>query len=522
MKCDGGWPACNRCISTGRVCDGYGIWGGGGNAYGNRLSFPTSLANSNPTMSCMPVTLTVPTIHPCEQRYLEWFFCRSVVKLPGIFRSGFWDSVIRQASSREPAIFHAILALGAAHKNEVFRKPGRRRSYNLLDEHEQFALHQYSTAINNLQTHFATKDKESIRLTLITCIIFVYVEFLLGNHRTGFLHLRKGVKMLEQFASMLWLSNDPVDQCIVEAFSRNQLQAELLGQISHDSLNAQHTDLLELPTTKFENISQAREYMDLILRQILCLTQLNVRTPGFEQTTLHNELHQRKSYIRVQLATWRKVLTASLPLLKVHTDVKASIAHRILSIYHTMSHIMIETSLNIDQVAFENHTNSFLSILTQLVDLLNTLLSAFKRTTPPPGEESTVFGSIADIAWIPPLYYIATKCRQHRLRMHAIKMLDLNFHKEGAWDSQLAGRVSREVMRIEEGGYYEGFEIDDEFVVTEAPGVEDLTLPVLPESYRVWKFEVQLPNEPGEMVRLKCWRLRENGELEVVLRVLDI
>lgn len=29
VKCDEGQPACERCTSTGRVCDGYGIWGGG-------------------------------------------------------------------------------------------------------------------------------------------------------------------------------------------------------------------------------------------------------------------------------------------------------------------------------------------------------------------------------------------------------------------------------------------------------------------------------------------------------------
>jgi hypothetical protein len=29
VKCDEAYPACNRCITAGRVCDGYGIWGGG-------------------------------------------------------------------------------------------------------------------------------------------------------------------------------------------------------------------------------------------------------------------------------------------------------------------------------------------------------------------------------------------------------------------------------------------------------------------------------------------------------------
>jgi hypothetical protein len=30
IRCDETFPACYRCVSSGRICDGYGIWGGGG------------------------------------------------------------------------------------------------------------------------------------------------------------------------------------------------------------------------------------------------------------------------------------------------------------------------------------------------------------------------------------------------------------------------------------------------------------------------------------------------------------
>ncbi|KAH8753266.1 hypothetical protein F5883DRAFT_574867 [Diaporthe sp. PMI_573] len=40
VKCDEGWPGCQRCLSTRRTCDGYGVWGGG---TGLKASTPSNL-----------------------------------------------------------------------------------------------------------------------------------------------------------------------------------------------------------------------------------------------------------------------------------------------------------------------------------------------------------------------------------------------------------------------------------------------------------------------------------------------
>lgn len=43
VKCDEEFPSCHRCVSTGRLCDGYGIRGGGGAVRGAQ---PVSAAGS--------------------------------------------------------------------------------------------------------------------------------------------------------------------------------------------------------------------------------------------------------------------------------------------------------------------------------------------------------------------------------------------------------------------------------------------------------------------------------------------
>ncbi|KAH9205237.1 hypothetical protein DL95DRAFT_233000, partial [Leptodontidium sp. 2 PMI_412] len=97
VKCDGGRPACQRCVSTGRVWDGYGIWVRNCVA---RHEVPVS----NPTIA----------VSEDEYSYFEWFTHRTVIKLPGLFGSSFWDTLLFQACSNEPAVLHAVIALSSA------------------------------------------------------------------------------------------------------------------------------------------------------------------------------------------------------------------------------------------------------------------------------------------------------------------------------------------------------------------------------------------------------------------------
>ncbi|KAG5925593.1 hypothetical protein E4U42_004142 [Claviceps africana] len=56
----------------------------------------------------------------------------------------------------------------------------------------------------------------------------------------------------------------------------------------------------------------------------------------------------------------------------------------------------------------------------------------------------------ADLGIVPPLYVVATKCREPRLRRRAIQLLRSSARREGMWDSELAARIGQWVMDIEE------------------------------------------------------------------------
>lgn len=57
-----------------------------------------------------------------------------------------------------------------------------------------------------------------------------------------------------------------------------------------------------------------------------------------------------------------------------------------------------------------------------------------------------------DLGIIPPLYVVATKCRDRKLRREAISLLTSSHRREGMWDSRLCAGVGNWIMDVEEEG----------------------------------------------------------------------
>jgi hypothetical protein len=160
VKCDEGRPACRCCISTGRVCDGYGIWGGGGNRYEQRYSSATAVVapqrKPNEAKVQIPRALPVGQVSHAtqdERAYFDFFQNCTATRLLVVLAPSFRKSILLQTSASEPAVLHALLALAACHKRKETDGFSRHQSRVSLDKQEQFVLQQYSKAIHHLQPY---------------------------------------------------------------------------------------------------------------------------------------------------------------------------------------------------------------------------------------------------------------------------------------------------------------------------------------------------------------------------------
>ncbi|RDW61967.1 hypothetical protein BP6252_11400 [Coleophoma cylindrospora] len=422
----------------------------------------------------------------------------------------------------EPAVLHAVLALSSAHKRDIAGVGSLEvTEITIPNKHEQFTLRHYNQAISDLQPHFSAKDPASLRVALITCVLFVCLECLGGNYKAAKAHLQNGLKILRETTqsrlstkgNSVWVlesSTDATYNHITDTFARLHMQAELWGQATqHLCLVPRAAGSLQIPIT-FESIYQARQYLHRLLSEIFYLTDLCC---GEGKSNAGYAPRQRN--IQEKLASWLRAYKASSISLQVHVT-ENSVAYKLLHAYYYMANIMANTFLQPQyETRFDSHISDFVSIITISIELWKVALlaGALEKGT---SREAEMSSFVADMGWIAPLYFTAIKCRNHRVRLHAIRLLSSTSHKEGIWDTKVATYIAREVMRIEEKDFYKDLVVEDDFPLSEIPAEEHMSMPLLPESYRAQEVQVVLPDQPRGNIVLICRQKRDNSIVEYV------
>ena len=187
MKCDEAKPECRRCFNTGRKCDGYEIL----------KDPPKPTKHDTKPRPLLPASgpFRIPPYHPANKdgwHEFDFFRTQTAPNLAGRFGTGFWNRLLLQIGDSEPTVWHAIIAVSSIHRHSIsnyFRNSNRDNTYR------QVALDHYNKAITRLTR---SQKQESIEVVLVTCVLFVCLELLLGNMDGAILHVRSGAKILRQ------------------------------------------------------------------------------------------------------------------------------------------------------------------------------------------------------------------------------------------------------------------------------------------------------------------------------------
>ncbi|KAK7926729.1 hypothetical protein PG985_003727 [Apiospora marii] len=525
VKCDEGRPACQRCISTGRVCDGYGVWGGGGNNFGSRPAGPRPCEALLPQRGLSPIG-GGRKFSAAEQDCFEWFSCKAATKLQGIFCITFWSQLLPQACLNEPAIMHAALALSSTHQKNAIGDPDPPSSSpsllhdgQALDKSDEFTLVQYSKAIQQLRPHLGagqSNSATSIRVALIACLVFANLEFLNGRYNIGIAHLHSGLKLLGEFQGyvldedehilVLKPPRDFVDEWIADTLTKLLVQANLHGAqaMPYPRLVMRNTSA-PLPSFTFHSVTEARQHLDQLVNDILYLTEDSQRSSTSTSRISNNDekLMKRQSQILNGLHTWHNTYKASRSIMKSTLSPFTHYGYLLLLSMYYMAQIMASVCLvtNDDQqeAIYDAHTAHFLAIVCHSSELRR-LIRYEVHYNPLVSYTSKISQSTADMGWIPPLYYTALKCRVRRVRAHALRFLGFKPHKEGIWDSELTAIVACEVLRLEEGEEDDVrgdiSRITDPKLTVEVPTEEEvLKMQAVPVARRLHDFRMRLPDD---------------------------
>ncbi|KAM7185572.1 hypothetical protein V8F33_012315 [Rhypophila sp. PSN 637] len=193
IKCDEQQPACLRCTTTGRTCEGY--------EPPNPTRWLVVTGPSQPKLPPPPIHSILPTAYPdclLEDGYvkLSFDFFRNVAapELSHFFGKSFWSESLLSTSHQFPAVMSAILALSSLH---------RRFKDGLPIKGDVFAGRQYEKSLKQLiRSISSTTDTSHSRIMSLLCgVIYSVIEVLHGSCNQARRHLDGIIKLLNEAKS---------------------------------------------------------------------------------------------------------------------------------------------------------------------------------------------------------------------------------------------------------------------------------------------------------------------------------
>ncbi|KAH5808853.1 hypothetical protein HBI93_237180 [Parastagonospora nodorum] len=370
------------------------------------------------------------------------------------FDSELWSRLVLQLSHDQPAIKHGILALGVVHERYEGVAPVSMATGN------DFAFVQYMQAIkhsNELLTAYQN-GKASLEMVLIACIIFTCYENLAGNYEIASMHLRSGLRILDQqhrAGSRLDISRGEI---------ANSLYRFDLEAMTFSDSSSPYDYVLDLAPVcpqvpdKYTKNDAARDDLVNILRSMMWLAGVAELNPCAPEHPKWQHVHSAMS---LAIKKWQSAFNdfkKTMPSRET-ADPKVYAGNALLTMAALTVHIIINSGAATNS---EMAWDPFLSSFTSIVDLAETIPILHPSTTgtkyraiAPKLASSTAtlpthFSPSFELSPIVSLFITACRCRDPSIRRRAISLL-LSYHRrEGIWDSTGAGMIAAQCMRLEE------------------------------------------------------------------------
>lgn len=419
IKCDETKPFCLRCTKGGRQCEGY-------HPPQAKLFEPHSRPERHESIN--------------ENRSLDYFREHTAKRMsayrPLQLQDEFWFDLCPRMAAELPAVKHALIALSAT-SEKYEAKYLRKAPSEEVRERTMFALEQYTKALRELGSSIGDSSI-SAEATLICCVLLASCDFWHTGIPLTFDHAFAGLRICQTLQGSNAEASGTKDLGIrgkelLPAFEHlTSCASTILEDLSPDkaSLVSGHINKLEIGIpAHFIDLPAAFTVMDAILRHIAQL-------PSAHPTS---EIER----INLYLAKLLEALESSLTLPQHVEDMSANFGFRSLLVHQRIAHIIANTFDKVDETIYDNYKTDFEFAVSEIESLL-TMQAADSSLQI---EHVNCWQGV-----IPPLFFIATKCRDSVLRHRAIRALHLAPHTERMWTTCSASQIAREIAWLEEQG----------------------------------------------------------------------
>ncbi|PQE05373.1 C6 zinc finger domain protein [Rutstroemia sp. NJR-2017a BVV2] len=447
VKCDEALPHCLRCTSTGRKCDGYPDVEELSSA-SSRGSSVDLWISSSPALVRVPSPSFLETSQ--ERRAFHYFINATAPMMAGFATERCWSEFLPRAAHYERPIRHALVALGALHESRTMVSRGVKLDSSLLE----FPLQEYGRAIRSLVEPFLKKERQSMDVCLLSCVLFAAFEMMQGNFGSGVAHQQSGNKILSEIIfnestgeyqhDTLSISNTPYIpmKTIEELYLRTDFALSQMVTTQDSTIfdKFENTRLsLELPET-FTSLAEARNTLQFLWTRFRCLLnnlESHATSPELPQLFL---AWQQETLEKTN--QWNLAFQAFISKYGHTFTEHEKVGVLVLEIQYQTGHMnaVISRAVADDQMAWDPCLSSF----EKLIELATKVLDS-------PAFTAAEFQ--IDVGIIGPLYHTSACCRHPVVRRKAIELLErVPTLQEGVWNAGITARAARRVVEIEEFG----------------------------------------------------------------------
>ncbi|KAH6721934.1 hypothetical protein BKA61DRAFT_164911 [Leptodontidium sp. MPI-SDFR-AT-0119] len=438
LKCDEAKPICSRCKSGGFTCE-----------YMTAQPKPKhTVAAVRPKLLPKPVIPTIETPPSLfrgttqDQRAFDFFCSVTSPILSCHFDEDFWNHFLLQMSQSESTVWHSVLALGILHEQGTIDDEDLR----LL--HHRNGLSHYNKAIVQL-TKSTEPKSQSAESVLVSCIIFVCVEIVLGNIMGARNHLQAGVEIIRSLDTPGSLptfcqSNGKLLKAnVVPIFDHFNNQSFIYGRILTPATKRVHELFDDVPGT-FIDYREARNYHTSLLSAAHHFAVKSLNTPD-QDSGEYAQLLEEKQKLQRRIQGWADAAEELLRSNRLSNYDRGRISH--ISLSHKCASMWVFSALNTDEMSFDAYVHDYDALVKlSRVNLNKCSVYIEKPHLAGSKQNSHLLQSVS------PLFVVATKCRNPTIRRQALKLLRRYPPSQGFWDSKLVVRVVERILELEEEG----------------------------------------------------------------------
>ncbi|KAL8838190.1 MAG: hypothetical protein Q9170_002233 [Blastenia crenularia] len=418
-----------------------------------------------------------------DRRYFVQFLHGSALQLSGFFTAAFWNRYVSQASSSSQVVQLAVLALGAQHQAYKLSIDSDLSDNRSADQGaiEVYSLKNYQNAIKVLNSRLknALIFPKGVEELLLACLLFICIELLRGDVLLALTHLEGGLRILNtSLPTLLGVDSkghevDPFVSDLIKMFALMDMQTPsyVSSQVCLPSMGRTLSfhPAATLPSVTDKSFSDLSDALDSF-NSISAHIQRFVKTkaiPLGQQSLHHESANGNIDYVRNDRIDARKEREVNIRLLvfwkekfedllrrrgarcepsltanfKIQ-EFEEAIEQAILWLAYSSTLIALCTCLEASEISFDGHLASFEAMLRYAH-----LVLLASHQAPQSSLGSRQLSLQAKI--IQPLYFVALKCRDYHIRMHAIQMLR-STSGQRACGGEIEAAIAGYVMYVEE------------------------------------------------------------------------